>query len=102
MQEKVISEQLNQVESLLTDAAYIGIYNTTQVVLLKKIARSNGLESALHVKAIVEGEKNYLTEQFDELARSDGFGSLKDHPQLAVQMWRAKFRKDPPANLFNQ
>jgi len=98
LQNVTIERQQAEIGKLLDDAVFIGVYNPHQREVLQQIARSNGLESCLHAKAVITETLTSLRDEFDRLAKSEGLQRLKqDNPERFNTLWKAKFMKEPNA-----
>ena len=95
-QQKAIQSILSQVDQLLIEAKFIGLFDERQSAILKSMTLLNGLESSLHVRDMIQEGKKALVNQFEEYAAKGGFQELKaSDPLHFAKLWRAKYNKNP-------
>lgn len=95
MLKKQIDYQLSELDLKLETAKFIG-FPANVISRIYMTARTNGLESAIHMNSLIAGEITNLSNQFDDLALTDRLVAVKaEDPARFRCLWRAKFGKEP-------
>lgn len=96
LDKKIIESRLAEIDRLIKESNFIGLFDSTQAIRLKTLATSKGIESTMLVKDILIEGKKALVNQFEELAHKGGVQELKaKQPEYFAKLWRAKFNKNP-------